>query len=151
MPMSRTQQQSQTEILLSAFGTWWRNWMKARATIAEIEGLGEPEMSRVAQDVNLGVPELRTLAGRWPDAADLLSQRLAALQFDTARVMTATPGVLRDMQRVCSACSEKGQCGHDMDRDPSSPGWRDYCPNVETLEALETERSLRRLDHAHGP
>jgi hypothetical protein len=149
MSLARTKPQSQTEILLSALGTWWRNWMKSRATIAEIEGLGDAEMSRVAQDVNLGVPELRTLAGRWPDAADLLSQRLAALELDTASVVTATPGVLRDMQRVCSGCSEKGHCGHDIDRDPSSPEWRQYCPNVETLEALETERSLRRLDHAH--
>jgi hypothetical protein len=124
--------------------------MKARVTRAEIEGLGDSEMSRVAQDVNLSVPELRTMAGKWPDAADLLSQRLAALELDTARVGTATPGVLRDMQRVCSSCSEKSHCGHEIDQDPSSPEWRDYCPNVETLEALETERSLRRLDHAHG-
>lgn len=149
MPMSRTEPQGQTEILLSALGTWWRNWMRSRATTAEIEGLGDSEMSRVAQDVTLSVPELRTLAGKWPDAADLLSQRLAVLELDTAGVVTATPGVLRDMQRVCSSCSEKRHCGQEIDRDPSSPEWRDYCPNVETLEALETERLLRRLDHAH--
>jgi hypothetical protein len=53
------------------------------------------------------------------------------------------------MQRVCTMCSQKPHCGHDIDRDPSDPEWRDYCPNVDTLDALEAERAMRRLDQRH--
>jgi hypothetical protein len=54
--------------------------------------------------------------------------------------------VLRDLQRTCSTCADKQHCGHDIDTDPGKPEWRGYCPNVMTLDALEAERALRRLD-----
>jgi hypothetical protein len=140
---------TQTQALLDTIGTWWRNWRHGLAAIREIDELAGPELSRVAQDVGLNAPQLRTMAGKWPDAADLLSQRLAALQIDEQAVARTEPAVLRDMQRVCSMCPDKPQCSHDIDRDPSDPEWRDYCPNVETLDALEAERALRRLDQQH--
>ncbi len=64
-------------------------------------------------------------------------------------VRQSGPGILQDLQRVCSGCSEKQLCGHDVDTDPSASGWRTYCPNSETLEALETARSEQRLDRKH--
>jgi len=140
---------TQTRTVLDAVGTWWRNWRRHRAAVAEIDLLGGPDVARIAQDVGLNGPTLRTLAGKWPDAADLLSRRLAALQLDEGTVARTEPAVLRDMQRACTMCSEKPHCGHDIDRDPSSPEWRDYCPNVETLDALDAERAMRRLDHGH--
>jgi hypothetical protein len=140
---------TQTQVLLDTLGSWWRNWMHSRAAVAEIDQLDGSERSRVAQDVGLNEPQLRTLAGKWPDAADLLSQRLAALEIDEGAVARTEPSVMRDMQRVCSMCVEKPHCGHDIDRDPADPEWRDYCPNLETLDALEAERDARRLDHRH--
>jgi hypothetical protein len=140
---------TQTQALLDTIGNWWRNWKHSRAAVAEIDALDGAEMSRVAQDVGLNGAQLRVMAGKWPDAADLLSQRLAALQLDEGTIVRSEPGVLRDMQRVCAMCPEKPHCGHDIDRDPSDPEWRSYCPNVETLDALETERAARRLDHQH--
>jgi hypothetical protein len=141
--------QTQTQILLAAIGTWWRNWTNSRAALFEVESLGDAELARVADDAGLSASQLRTLAGKWPDSADLLSQRLAALQLDEAAVRQTEPGVLRDLERVCSLCREKPHCGHDIDRNPIDPEWRTYCPNVETLDALEAERSMRRLDHGH--
>jgi hypothetical protein len=140
---------TQTQALLDTIGTWWRNWRHSRAAVREVDELGGPELSRVAHDVGLNAPQLRTMAGKWPDAADLLSQRLAALELDEQTVARTEPAVLRDMQRVCTMCAEKPHCGHDIDRNPSDPEWRDYCPNVQTLDALEAERALRRLDQRH--
>jgi hypothetical protein len=140
---------TQTQALLDNIGTWWRNWRHSRAAVSEIHQLAESDLSRVAQDIGLNVPTLRTLAGKWPDATDLLSQRLAALELDEPRVARTEPAVLRDMQRVCAICSEKPHCGHEIERDPSDPKWRDYCPNVETLDALDHERAMRRLDRVH--
>jgi hypothetical protein len=140
---------TQTQALLETIGTWWRNFMHSRAAVAEIDQLDGPEQWRVAHDVGLNAPQLRVMAGKWPDAADLLSQRLAAMEIDEATVARDEPAVLRDMQRVCSMCAEKPHCGHDIDRDPSDPEWRQYCPNVETIEALDNERAVRRLDYPH--
>jgi hypothetical protein len=142
--------QSQHQSFLGAIGTWWHNLLKTRDTLAEVEALGNSELSRVARDLNLNGPELRTLAGKWPDSADLLSQRLAVLQFDEPAIVRSEPAVLRDMERVCSTCSEKPHCAHDIDVNPTSVGWRTYCPNVETLDALEAERTSRRLDRKHN-
>ncbi|TMJ02021.1 MAG: hypothetical protein E6G97_14435 [Alphaproteobacteria bacterium] len=138
---------TQHQGLFGTIGTLWHNWRKCRATVAE---LGSYETARVARDVNVSTPELTTLAGKWPDAADFLSQRLAALQLDETAVARTEPQVLRDMERVCALCNEKPHCGHDLDRDPSNAEWRDYCPNVDTLDALEAERALRRLDRKHN-
>jgi hypothetical protein len=143
-------QHIQSQTLLSSIGTWWHNLLKTRATLAEVEGLSDSERSRVAQDLNLNGTELRTLAGKWPDSADLLSQRLVALQLDEPAIARTEPAVLRDMERVCSNCSEKSHCSHDIDANPTSSEWRTYCPNVETLDALEAERALRRLDRKHS-
>jgi hypothetical protein len=75
---------------------------------------------------------------------------LAALQLTEDAAQRAEASVIRDLQRVCTLCDEKPHCGDDIDRDPSDPEWRNYCPNVQTIEALEFERSARRLDSRHG-
>jgi hypothetical protein len=141
---------TQNHSLLGAIGTWWSNLLKTRDTLAEVDGLGASELSRVARDLNLNSPDLRILAGKWPDSADLLTQRLAALRLDEPAIARNEPAVLRDMERVCSNCAEKQHCGHDIDVNPTSAEWRTYCPNVTTLDALETERTLRRLDRKHN-
>lgn len=141
---------TQNQSLFGAIGTWWHNFLKTRATLSEVDNLDPSELSRVAHDLNLNGVELRTLAGKWPDSADLLSQRLAALRLDQPALSRTEPAVLRDMERVCANCSEKSHCSHDIDVNPTSAEWRTYCPNVETLDALETERTLRRLDHKHN-
>jgi len=143
-------QQTQNQTLLGAIGAWWHNLLKTRATLAEVEDLGPSELSRVAHDLNLNGSELRTLAGKWPDSADLLSQRLAVLRLDEPAIARSEPAVLRDMERVCSNCAGKHHCSHDIDANPTSSEWRTYCPNVGTLDALETERALRRLDNKHN-
>jgi len=140
---------TQNHSLLGAIGTWWSNLLKTRDTLAEVDGLGASELSRVARDLNLNSPDLRILAGKWPDSADLLTQRLAALRLDEPTIARNEPAVLRDMERVCSNCAEKQHCSHDIDVNPTSVEWRTYCPNVATLDALEAERALRRLDHKH--
>jgi hypothetical protein len=141
---------AQNRTLLGAIGTWWQNLLKARATLAEVDALDNAELSRIARDLNLNGTELRTLAGKWPDSADLLSQRLAALQLDEPAIARTEPAVLRDMERVCSNCTEQRHCSHDIDANPASTEWRGYCPNVQTIDALETERALRRLDRKHN-
>jgi hypothetical protein len=120
---------------------WWRNWRSSRSTQAALERCGPAEVNRIASDVGLDGRELRALAGKWPDSADQLNHRLRALGLDAS---AAAPLVMRDLQRTCSTCDSKGTCTRDLYRDESDPHWREYCPNVGTLDALLLESELRR-------
>jgi hypothetical protein len=122
---------------------WWRRWRQRAATLAELELLAG-ETDRVARDAGMVAGELRVLAGKWPDAADLAERRMAALGLDAAEVAATQPAVMRDVQRVCSLCASKRVCVHDLDHDPENATWHRYCPNDETFDALTTERLISR-------
>jgi hypothetical protein len=46
---------------------------------------------------------------------------------------------------VCGQCAVEGRCARDLDQDERNRAWRDYCPNVATLDALRVEERDRRL------
>jgi hypothetical protein len=124
-----------------AIADWWQSWKRSWAAVAELDRCGSDEAEHIAHDVCVSASELRALAGRWPDTTNLLSRRLSALGIDETAVARREPGVLRDLKRVCSLCSETSYCKHDLSRNPSDPVWQAYCPNVMTLQALKAERA----------
>ena len=130
---------------------WWRNWRDARTSIAALERCGSDEVKRIAHDVGLDTHELRALAGKWPDSADQLSDRLHVLGLDAATISATEPRVMRDLQRTCSMCGSKGECTRDLEHNENDPRWRTYCPNVTTLDVLamesEIDRASRRMWH----
>ena len=79
---------------------------------------------------------LKDLAARGPDAANLLYERMRALGLSKADVDHAAQGVMRDLQKTCACCNEKGICEKDLSKQPDDPGWKSYCPNAVTLESL---------------
>lgn len=127
----------------NALARWWRNWSSPRTGWVELACCGARETERIANDVGVSPSELRALAGKWPDSADLMKRRLAALDLDLAEITRTEPQVARDMQRVCTMCESGRECEHDLSRDPSDLGWRKYCPNAMTLDALAAERAKR--------
>jgi hypothetical protein len=126
---------------LNAVAEWWHNWKAARANVASFACCGAEETGRIAHDIGVSVPQLRALAGKWPDSADLLKRRLVELGLDTAGIRRTEPQVLQDLQRVCTLCTSGRVCAHDLASKPSDPVWRDYCPNTMTLDALTAERA----------
>ena len=114
MAMTMMAHAHEDRTVLGRVGEWMRSWWERSTALGD----------------------LRVLAGRWPDAADLVQRRMAALGIDAAQVDTAEPAVMRDLQRVCSLCDNKRVCAHDLDRAPAGRAWRDYCPNAGTLAAL---------------
>jgi hypothetical protein len=131
-------------MISNAVSRWWRNWRAARSSMAMLDACGAEETERIAHDMGVSASELRTLAGKWPDSAALLNRRLAALQLDPVEIGRSEGRVLSDLQRVCTMCEVDRKCRHDLADDPSNPVWRDYCPNVATLDALDVERLQRR-------
>ena len=122
--------------MFDRIGGWWRQWRDQRAVLAALDRCGRAEVERMAHDVGLGGNDLQVLAGKWPDGAALLERRIELLGLDRASVGLTEPQVMRDLQRVCSICDNKHACEHDLDRNPGSAVWQDYCPNVETFRAL---------------
>jgi hypothetical protein len=121
---------------------WLRNWRSKRVRLAELANSGNDEAERIAHDLGLTTWDLRELAGKGPDSADLLPRRMAALHIDAAEIRRAQTGVLRDLQRLCTLCDSKGHCEHDLDRGVATE-WHRYCPNADTLRALTRDPKVR--------
>jgi uncharacterized protein YjiS (DUF1127 family) len=118
----------------------WRNWHSNRTGVAELNNLTSEEVRQAAHDVGVTAPELRVLAGRWPDSADLLSRRMTALGLDEAELTRTQPGVANDLNRLCSLCASKRRCANDLAEHPDDRVWEQYCPNHLTLGSLREER-----------
>jgi hypothetical protein len=84
------------------FARGWRSWTPRVTLLAELSRLDSSESQRIANDVGVNGAELRAVAGKWPDSAELLSRRLPVLDLDEHKLREKEPQVLRDMQRVCT-------------------------------------------------
>ncbi len=112
-------------------------WDQSRSnTLAQLRLCGEKEVERIARDSGISASDFPALVSLGPNASDLLERRMAALDLDSVEVSAIMPEAFRDLQRVCSFCQNHRRCLRDLARDPAKPDWSDYCPNVETLTAL---------------
>jgi hypothetical protein len=131
----------ETEWLKSWLAAWterWQSWRARNRDLADLEACGD-DVARMAADIGLSATELRALAAHDRHDADLLRERLAALRLDPEVIAAKRPVVMRDLQRLCTLCTEKGRCTNDLLRDPQNPEWEKYCPNAETLRELGTK------------
>jgi hypothetical protein len=108
-----------------------------RASVDEIDHLGPRETGCLARDLGVSADDLRVLAGKDRNAADLLYRRMQTIGLDPAHI---DPAVMRDLQRGCSKCLDKGLCVHELEDRPREPTWPKYCPNEQTLAALAQEQ-----------
>ena len=119
--------------LPQAIAKWWRDWTEDN----RFENCADCDVERMAKDAGVSPAELRRLANLGEDSANLLLDRMAALNLDRAEVSATAPETLQDLQRVCSFCKDHRRCALDLARDATDPAWKDYCPNVSTLLVLD--------------
>jgi Family of unknown function (DUF6455) len=141
--MSRSAQTGERLGFVRRLAHWWRSWNGSRRAMADLNACGSAEMERIARDVGVSGTDLSILAGKWPDAADLLYRRMNEIKLDRMEITQADPQVIRDLQRVCTVCGSKRRCEHALAKNPSDPAWQKYCPNATTLSALAAERAAR--------
>jgi hypothetical protein len=120
---------------VEAFLTRLRDGWQARH---ELASLGSDELNRVALDLGLTARDLETLVERGPDAADLLFARMRALGLSAEEVESVAHGLMRDLEKTCACCNDKGICEKDLSRRPEDPIWKSYCPNAGDLDGLLT-------------
>jgi hypothetical protein len=114
----------------------WSNWRERRRELVRLDDVGTTEVSEVARELGISAAELRTLAGRGKISADLLQRRLQALGIAPSRI---EPGVMRDLQRCCSQCHDQALCAHEIEDKPKGATWPRYCPNEQTIQALQSD------------
>lgn len=122
--------------LLRAIWRWFGTRFDGPA--GDLMALSEREVERIADDLSVSTAELYKLARSDPRSADLLKQRMAALDLDCEEVARLRPETLHDLQRLCTFCRRRKRCAHDLARTPLDAKWKDYCPNAATLVALDT-------------
>jgi hypothetical protein len=118
---------------LQAFWQWVTGYQWSFCTC------GDEDLERMAHDLGIPTMELRQLASKGPKSADLLLERMAALDLDKGEVTRREPATFQDLQRVCTMCDCHRRCARDLARDPLDPAWLDYCPNATTLKALNAQ------------
>lgn len=121
---------------LGSLQTVWR-WLRTRHDACDLAAAGDREVEQIARDIGVSSDELYSLARSDAKDADLLLQRMAALDLDCKEVARLEPATLHDLQRLCALCNRRKRCAHDLARAPLDPSWKDYCPNVATLLALD--------------
>ncbi len=114
---------------LARLQDWWRRR-------GDLDRLPPDELARVARELGMTVHELKGVMAGGPRSADLLYLRMDALELSRDAVESAAPGLMRDLQATCCACSEKARCQRDLAAHPDKAFWQDYCPNFTTLTSL---------------
>jgi hypothetical protein len=117
------------------------DWCRDKAKSSRGSDLGycsDFDLEQVAKDIRMSVSELRSVAKRGPQAADLLLRRMTELDLDPKEVSLIEPETFRDMQRLCTLCRYHKRCARDFARGAATKTWNDYCSNSGTLAALNS-------------
>jgi hypothetical protein len=101
---------------------------------SELAGMDPSELDHIAGDLGIQAADLESLVERGPDAAHLLYERMRVLGMSRKDVEHIASGIMRDLERTCALCNDKGVCQKDLKRRPDDPSWKNYCPNAMTLD-----------------
>jgi len=132
------------QLILGAVAEWVRSYARRRRYRNELMNCSADDVARIAADLKVNQRELASLAEKGPDAADLLQKLLVALGIDPKDLDYYDPVVMRDLQRSCIMCDEKGRCRFDVANGVITEKFWDYCPNAFTLDALLKARQEQR-------
>jgi len=114
----------------------WKNFWEKRAAVDELANCDPSEIARIAEDLGVSTSDLQFLAASDKRAADLLKRRLQALRVDPTSI---DPAVMRDLQLHCAQCDSKKLCAHELDDKMATSSWPTYCPNEQTIEAVQSQ------------
>jgi len=136
--------QKRSPSLFAPFLAWWNDRIRAIAHFAQARLSPSPASDVICDARWPGeAPDL----ARYSYDASLLFRRMAALQVDRDELSSDDPLLFRELQGLCTLCRSKERCVLDLaqESDKSGPaGWREYCPNAATLNALGAVQNCSR-------
>ena len=108
------------EFVLDAVAGWINKYRQSSNLHDEFGHCSPEDVMQIAKDLGVPVSELRKLAAKGPEAADLMKKMLIALRVDPHVLVNTNPAVMRDLQRLCIVCSQKGRCEHELAKGTAS-------------------------------
>ena len=124
------------EFVLEAVAGWINKYREASGLHDEFGHCSPEDVRQIAKDLGVSVSELRKLATKGPGAAELMEKMLIALRVNPHALVKTNSAVMRDLQRLCVVCTQKGRCEHELAKGTASEHFREFCPNAFTLDAL---------------
>ena len=131
------------EFVLDAVAGWINKYRHAAGLHDEFGHCSPEDVRQIAKDLGVPASELRKLAAKAPGAADMIKKMLIALRVDPHVLVNTNLAVMRDLQRLCVVCSQKGRCEHELAKGTASEHFREFCPNAFTLDALFKQKDNR--------
>jgi hypothetical protein len=135
---------SMVEFVLDAVAGWFKKYRSLDGVRDELRQCGQDEAMNIAKDLGVPLSELRGLAAKADDAADDVSKMLNVLRIDESTLAKGDPATMRDLQRTCMLCGQKGRCRHELASFTAAQNFHEFCPNAYTLDALLRQREQRR-------
>lgn len=114
--------------------SWVRKLSSRFVQSGELKRLDADEVTRIARDFGMSVPDLHALESSGAHVRELLAKRLAGLELSEVALKEEHFAEFADLNRVCAGCASTRKCASDFQK--QRPGHSEYCPNTDTLEAL---------------
>lgn len=130
------------EIVLNSVADWVNNYRNVVGQGGGLERCDAEQVMQIANDLGVTPGELRELSAKGPGSADLLLKMLVALGVDPKALSDKEPLVMRDLQRLCTTCADKGRCSHELADGTAAAHFHEFCPNAFTLDALFADKSV---------
>jgi hypothetical protein len=124
-----------------AIADWVKRYREAIGLRAELAKCDAEEVATLARDI--GSKRARTeLCGQQGPAR---CRRTRKTLTSPQRLSQQDPVTMRNLERVCIACSAKDECRHAVATGAAAKSYRSFCPNALTLEELA--HAMRRTEH----
>jgi len=124
------------EFMVDAVAEWFKRHRSVHESRNDFGQCDPAEVSKIAKDLGLPANDLRGLSAKGSGAANAMSQMLRALLMDPVALAESDPATMRDLQRTCILCGEKGRCRYELADGTAAQHYREFCPNAYTLDAL---------------
>jgi hypothetical protein len=129
------------EMVLNSIADWVNNYRSSLGHGSGLSRCDRDEVMQIAKDLGVSPDELRDLSNKGPDSADLVQKMLVALGIDAKALSETDPLVMRDLQRLCTMCGDKGRCAHELADGTATAHFHEFCPNAFTLDALFADKN----------
>lgn len=124
------------KMIIETVADWIKRYRDAINREKELAEMDPTQIAAIAKDLGITTVQLRELAGKGPEATQLLRTLLLALGVDPKKLDDIDPRVARDMHWLCFNCSNQSRCKHELSTGTAAQTFHDFCPNAIALDEI---------------
>ena len=119
----------------------YRDWKQRRATIKEVDALGQEAGGLVPGECGLSRTELRSAMKHAFASRTYLPEAMRSLGIDTDAFEASNTNWHPSLRRTCMLCAERHRCGAALAAGTFGATYQDFCANRADLAALSSGKS----------